>query len=58
VISTITGYYETKAFGNAYHPEAKPKDLVIALKDDLHCRNEILHYVQDDMLTSCPFPEQ
>jgi hypothetical protein len=26
------------------------KDLVLALKDDLHCRIEILHCVQDDML--------
>ncbi len=31
------------------HSEAKPKNLVLALEDDLHCRNEILHCVQDDV---------
>ena len=25
------------------------KDLVLVLKDDLHCKNEILHCVQDDV---------
>jgi hypothetical protein len=31
-------------------PEQVEGNLVPELKDDLHCRNEILHCVQDDVI--------
>jgi hypothetical protein len=44
------GLYE-RSFPGDRHPEAKPKDLVAALKNASHCGNETLgvHCVQDDI---------